>query len=229
MNESETPNANPAQDVFAPLPRTEWTPHLEFYHPNAKGTGSAFRVSIAPADGDRDGAVFLSLAAQSSVFVPAQNGAPAKFASFDWSNKLTVKFTYMEVTEIILVLAGSLPAVGQNGKGDGFFHSSASASTIVSLRRGDDPARPGFLLDVTRTLKTNRDDRKRVGVMLNMVEAVGLRFALEQSMALLAFGIPRPRGQRASSASATTAEASAVPAIPALGTPFPPPPTAVGA
>ena len=226
MNESEAQNTNESQDVFATPPRTDWTPHLEFYHPNAKGTGSALRVSIAPAEGDRDGAVFFTLATQSSVFVPAQNGAPAKFASFDWGNKLTVKFTFSEVTEIILLLAGSLPAVGQNAKGDGFFHSSSSASTIVGFRRGEDPARPGFLLDVTRTPKTNRDERKRVGLILGTIEAVGLRIALEQSMSLLAFGIPRARKQRTATSSGSEMP---VLAVPALGTPFPPPPAAVGA
>lgn len=221
MNESEIQNTTAAQEIFATPPRTEWTPHLEFYHPNAKGSGSALRVSIAPAEGDRDGAVFMSLAAQASVFVPAQNGVPAKFASFDWSNKLTVKFTFQEVTELILVLAGSLPSVGQNAKGDGFFHTTSSASTIVSLRRGDEQSRQGFLLDVTRTPKTNRDERKHVGLILNMIEAVGLRIALEQSMSLLAFGIPRARGQRVPSATGGTD--TAVLGIPALGNPFPPP------
>lgn len=218
MNETETQNINNAQDVFAPLPRTEWTPHLEFYHPNAKGTGSALRFSIAPAESDRDGSLFVSFAAQSSVFVPAQNGAPAKFASFDWRNRIPLKFTFAEVAEIILVLRGVLPSVGQNARGDGFYHKSSSSATSVTFRHGDDPSRPGFLLDVSRVMRTNPNEKQHVGIMFNLIEAVGLQLALEQSMALLAFGIPRPRGPRTSVPESTGS---------ALGAPMPPPPAVV--
>lgn len=191
MNESPA-NLPDVFDASDPLTaKSGFNVHLSFYHANGKNTGSAIRFSVEPATADRDGAVFFSLAKQKSVGNAASAGAD-RFASFDWANKITVKLNFIEVVETLMVFSGQEASLTHAGK-DGFFHNSPSATTSVSLKRAEDPGRPGFLLGVGRTPKADPNARQYMTFAFRPAEALGLRFALQSQLGVIAFGIPHGR------------------------------------
>lgn len=193
---ASTPAPQGADDAFAPAGRADYPPRLTFYHPNSKGQGSAVAFELEPATSERDGSVYLQIAAQNGTGSPAANGQPKRYASFDWRNRITAKLNFAEVSEIMLVLCGMAPSNSKNGR-NGFYHDTASATTTIDLKRGEDPARPGFILGVAKTPKANPDARQYSTFVFSMGEALGLRLALEHSMCLLAFGVPRNRPRNA--------------------------------
>ena len=182
----------PPAEGANPAARMDFPPRLSFYHASPRGSGSAVAFEIDPATSSRDGAVYLQIAAQSGTGAPAGGGQARRNASFDWRNKITVKFGFAEVADIMMVLCGMSPAVGRNGKG-GFYHDTATAATTIDFRRSDDPSRPGFFLGITRVPKDNPEGKANMVFVFGPGEALGLRLALEHSMGLLAFGIPCAR------------------------------------
>ena len=83
-----TPAARPETDAGAPR---AYRPRLSFYHANSKGTGSAARLEVVPATGERDGAIFMTLAQQKSVASGSTEQGNRQHATFDWQNRVTVK------------------------------------------------------------------------------------------------------------------------------------------
>lgn len=179
-----------------------YAPNLEFYHPNMKGTGSALQLELHPADGNQDGCLFLRIAAQNGTGAAPTADQPRRFASFDWQNKITVKINFFEVCDILILLSGVAGKLTHAGK-DGLFHTTSSSSTTIEMKRGEDPDHPCFQMFIGKTLKAD-GSRKSIAFYFSIPEALGLRLALEQSMGLLAFGIPRVRR-----------ETSAAPSMPA--------------
>lgn len=174
--------------------------HLAFYHANGRNTGFAIQFSIEPATPERDGALYFSIARQKSV---ATSDGEHRFASFDWASKATVKLNFIEVSEILMVLGGQTPALVHSGK-EGVFHNSPTATTSITLKRSEDPTRPGFLLGVGRTPKADPNARQFYSFTFWPAEAFGLRAALATQMGLLAFGIPRERPPLPAKSFATT-------------------------
>lgn len=203
MNDTQTTPAADAAAIFdtatQAAPKAGFNTHLAFYHANGKNTGFAIQFSVEPATPDRDGAAFFSIAKQKTV---ASSEGERRFASFDWMNKITVKLNFLEVAEILLVLGGHASALGHAGK-EGLFHTSPSATTTISLKRSEDPTRPGFLLGVGRTPKADPNARQFYSFAFWPAEAFGLRAALTAEMGLLAFGTPRARPPQAASSFAT--------------------------
>ena len=216
MNDPATtnPSADPATVFDTPKP--DYGTDLSLYHANGKNTGMAVRFSVEPATSDRDGAVFLAIAKQKTV---GNLGAPGpdRFATFDWANKATVKLGFLEVAEILMVFGGQAASLAHAGK-DGLYHNSASATTSVSLKRAEDPERPGFILGVGRTPKADPNARQYYTFAFRPSEAFALRAALMAEMGLLAFGIPR---ERRSGASAPASAGGAYAPPPAAPAPFP--------
>lgn len=213
MNDTTHPT-NPTAVFDAPKP--DYGPELSFYHANAKNTGVAITFRVEPATANLDGAVYFSIAKQKSVGNLNAQG-PERFASFDWANKTTVKLGFLEVAEMMMVFGGQASVLTHAGK-EGFFHNSPSATTSVSLKRAEDPNRPGFILGVGRTPKADPNARQYATFAFWPAEAFALRAALMAEMGLLAFGLPRER--RAPAASAAPAAGAYTPpsAVPA---PFP--------
>ena len=195
MNDPATSTPPPATTVFdaadPAAAKAGFNTHLSFYHANGKNSGFAIQFSVDPATPDRDGALYFSIAKQKTVGNPASQG-PDRFASFDWQNKATVKLNFLEVAEILMVFGGQASALSHAGK-DGLYHNSPSASTSISLKRAEDPNRPGFLLGVGRTPKADPNARQYYTFAFGPAEALGLRLALQAQMGLIAFGIPRER------------------------------------
>ena len=192
MNDNAT---NPATTVFdaadPAAARAGFNTHLSFYHANGKNSGFAIQFSVDPATPDRDGALYFSIARQKTVGNASAQGLD-RYASFDWQNKASVKLNFIEVAEILMVLGGQASVLTHAGK-EGLFHNSPSATTSISFKRAEDPNRPGFLLGVGRTPKADPNARQYYTFAFWPAEAVGLRFALQAQMGLIAFGIPRER------------------------------------
>lgn len=220
---NDTNNTPPATAVFD-APKGEYNTRLSLYHANGKNTGTALQLEIEPATADRDGAVFLTLAKQKTVGNLGSQG-PDRFASFDWANKTTVKLGFLEVAEILMVFGGQAPSLAHAGK-DGLYHNSAQATTSVSLKRAEDPSRPGFILGVGRTPKADPNARQFHTFAFWPSEAFAIRAALMAEMGLLAFGLPR---ERRSGASAPASAGGAYAPPPAAPAPFPAAPAAAPA
>lgn len=155
--------------------------YLTFYHPNAKNNGFAIQFSVQHATPDRDGYVCFSIAKQTTL------EKPGVAANFDWANKVPVKLNFIEVAELLMVLGGQSSVLAHAGK-EGLFHNSPAATTSVSFKRSEDPMRPGFLLGVCRTPKADPNARQYYTFIFTPAEAIGLRFALQPQMGLIAFG-----------------------------------------
>ena len=173
MNDTTHPT-NPTAVFDAPKP--DYGPELSFYHANAKNTGVAITFRVEPATANLDGAVYFSIAKQKSVGNLNAQG-PERFASFDWANKTTVKLGFLEVAEMMMVFGGQASVLTHAGK-EGFFHNSPSATTSVSLKRAEDPNRPGFILGVGRTPKADPNARQFYSFAFWPSEAFALRAAL---------------------------------------------------
>jgi hypothetical protein len=168
-------------------PARTYRPRLSFYHANGKGTGSAARFEVIPACGDRDGAVYLTLAQQKSVATGSVSQGNRQYATFDWQNRVTVKLNFGDLCQMLLVFRGQAAAIAE---GKGLYHDSRNTTTIINLTRQTEP-HPGLALDVSRKGKTEADAATRVRIAFNGAEAFGLGAALEQILGLLAFGIPK--------------------------------------
>lgn len=188
MNET---NENTVPTAVFDAPKGDCNTRLSLYHANGKNTGTALQFELAPATPGRDGAVYLTIAKQKTVGNPNAQGLE-RFASFDWANKTTVKLGFLEIAEILMVFGGQASVLAHAGK-EGFFHNSPSATTSVTLKRADDPNRPGFILGVGRTPKADPNARQYATFAFWPAEAFALRAALQSQMGLLAFGIPRER------------------------------------
>ncbi|MEI7899174.1 MAG: hypothetical protein WCK89_02910 [bacterium] len=163
-----------------------YRPRLSFYHANGKGTGSAAQFEVVPACGDRDGAVFLTLAQQKSVATGSAEQGNRQHATFDWPNRVTVKLNFSDLCQMLPVFKG-LAATIADGKG--LYHDSRNTTTLINLTRQPEPY-VGLALEVSRRGKAESEPAVRTRIVFNSAEAFGLGAVLEQILGLLAFGIP---------------------------------------
>ncbi len=185
---TERENQSNAQSIFDDERSSRaYRPRLSLYHANAKGSGSAARFELVPATGDRDGAIYLTLAQQKSVASAAGEDGRAQYATFDWQNRVTVKLNFSDICQMLLVFRGVADAVAD---GKGLYHSSGSMTTIINLTRQSEPY-AGVALEVSRRSKSEPDAAVRVRIVLKEAEAFGVGTVLEQSLALIAFGVPK--------------------------------------
>jgi len=161
-------------------------PRLSFYHANGKGTGSAAQFEVVPACGDRDGAVFLTLAQQKSVASGSAEHGNRQHATFDWQNRVTVKLNFSDLCQMVPVFKGQAATIGD---GKGLYHDSRNTTTLINLTRQSEPY-TGLALEVSRRGKAESEQALRLRIVFNAAEAFGLGAVLEQVLGLLAFGIP---------------------------------------
>lgn len=164
-----------------------YRPRLSFYHANSKGTGSAARFEVIPAYGERDGVIFMTLAQQKSVAAGSDAQGNRQYATFDWQNRVTVKLNFSDLCQMLLVFRGLTTTI-MDGKG--LYHDSRNTTTLINLTRQAEPY-PGLSLDVSRRNKVETESAVRVRMLFNSAEAFGLGAVLEQSLGVLAFGIPK--------------------------------------
>jgi hypothetical protein len=172
-------------DGIAPV--RDYRPRLAFYHANGKGSGSAAKFEVVPASGDRDGAVYLTLASQKSVATGSMDQGTRQHATFDWTNRITVKLNFGDLCQILQVFKGPLATIAD---GKGLYHDSRATTTFINLTRQTEP-HPGWALDVSRRSKDVSEAITRTRIVFNASEAYGLGVVLEQALGVVAFGVPR--------------------------------------
>lgn len=165
-------------------------PRLSYYHANAKGSGSAINIELHPAhwsaEGNVEGSLFVSMANQKTVGV--RNGSETVFPSFDWKNRLVLRLTMSDIAQIMMVFRGMQENVGE---GRGIFHRSSRYNTVIKFEHRIDP-HPGYTLEVYRK-SLDGAEQQHSFIAFSPAEAVGLSLAIEQSMSIIAFGIPEVR------------------------------------
>lgn len=159
-------------------------PRFYLYHANANNTGSAIRISVAPATPESEGAFFISMAAQSTVAGQTPEGVK-QFAHFDWMNRTTVKFGVSEVAQMLQVIRGCTNSVN----GDrGLYHDSRATTTGITFARVMDPM-PGYNLAFSRTSKDGSNQRIRTWFFFREHEAIALEAVMGAALPVMALGI----------------------------------------
>ena len=174
-------------------------PRLAIYHANAKGTGCAIKMELHPAHGMTDGSIFCTLAAQKTV--GNRLGPNPTFPTFDWTDAITVKLAFDDLTKMQQVFRGECESI--NGD-HGLWHRTAKGNTKITLRHIVDPV-CGYAFDVCHVpseisprSKTCREaggyagcgDERQWKILLQPSEALGISEVISGSMYLVAFGVP---------------------------------------
>lgn len=185
---TDTDNQTASQKLFNEerSPRN-YRPRLSFYHANGKGSGSAAQFEVVPACGDREGVVYMTLAQQKSVATGLDEKGKRQYATFDWQNRITVKLNFSDLCQMLLVFRGQTTSIAD---GKGLYHDSRNMTTIINLTRQTEPY-AGLALNVSRRSKAESEQAVRVRIVFKDVEAFGVGAVLEQSLGIIAFGIPR--------------------------------------
>lgn len=157
---------------------------LAFYHPNAKGTGSAIRFTVEPATAQREGAVRMAVAKQATI---ASYADPSSRATFDWAGACNVRLAVVEAAEVLMVFGGQASVLTHAGR-DGLYHNAPAWTASVTMKRSEDPNRPGFILGVGVTPKADPNARQYRTFAFWPSEAFALRAALLAKFGELAFG-----------------------------------------
>ena len=161
----------------------EIRPRYSCCHPNAKGTGATVQFELHPAHGQVEGSLFATFAAQKTVG-SYENGRKI-MPTFDWENRITVRLDINEVAEMLEVFRGYREKMAD---GNGLFHRTAKANTVITLEHRLEPA-PGYLFGISR--KTVDGDVRRLGILLSMKEALVLSESLAGALLYMAFGVPK--------------------------------------
>ena len=159
-------------------------PRLEFYHPNAKGTGCAMAMALRPADSTHSGFIAVSIANQ--LTVGNSMGANPTFPTFDWENSVDFVLDFDALCAILQVLRGETESIGD---GHGIFHKYKDYCQKIQLRHLIDPV-CGYSFGVFET-KANGGEEKRVHMLLSPAESLGICEAIASSMYLITFGKPQ--------------------------------------
>lgn len=158
-------------------------PALTLYHPNAKGTGCAMRMSLHPAHDDVSGCIMMTMANQ--LTVGDTRGPNPVFPRFDWENKITVKLDFEDLTRMLQVFRGECESIED---GRGLYHSTSGFTTKILLRHSVDPV-SGYSLELYRNSRDGKDE-SRARIFLSSNEALGLCCSIENSLGVISFGIP---------------------------------------
>ena len=159
-------------------------PRLEFYHPNAKGTGCAMAMALRPADSTQSGFISVSIANQMTVGNPT--GDNPAFPRFDWENRVDVVLDFNDLCAILQVLRGETESIRE---GRGIFHKYNDCCQTVKFSHIVEPV-CGYSFDVFE-FHTKGGEEKRAHMLLSQAESLGICEAISGSMYLIAFGSPR--------------------------------------
>ena len=155
-------------------------PTLKLYHANAKGTISVIKLELNPAHDKCDGYIAFTIG--------TVNGESRTLPTFDWANPLTVKLGFDDLALILMVFRGETESIN----GDrGLSHYSPELGHTVQLAHKLDPM-SGYALEVVEFTKNGTEEAKsrKAHFFFSPSESLGLALAIEQSMWLIAFGVP---------------------------------------
>ncbi|MBN1557439.1 MAG: hypothetical protein JW951_04765 [Lentisphaerae bacterium] len=159
-----------------------WNGRYTFYHPNKNGTGMAarFELKLDPLRRHGGSCFFLEMARQKTAAAgPGQDRVPA---TFDWSNKATVKLGFLDLCEFLAVLETRQEQAG--GARKGLYHATGAGNTLIGFGRNAE--RGGYGLSVSRK------DRAgsivfRGHILLSEAEGIGLKHIFQHGIFHLAF------------------------------------------
>jgi len=184
---TDTNNQTTSQNIFnGDKSFRNYRPRLSLYHANGKGTGSAARFEVVPASSDQAGVVYLTLAQQKSIATMDDQGK-RQYATFDWQNRVTVKLNFSDLCQMLLIFRGQATVIAD---GKGLYHDSRNTTTIINLTRQTEPY-AGLALEVSRRSKIESEPAVRIRIMFKDSETFGIGAVLEQSLGIIAFGIPK--------------------------------------
>ena len=153
---------------------THYEPALCFYHANAHGTGCALKITLHPAHESIDGCIQIKFANQvTEGFCPR----------FDWDNAIDIKLGFIEVASVLQVLRDEVESIAD---GRGIFIHSPHYSARFAMRHMIEPT-ACYSIEAYRHDKATAKDTA-YNIIISYAEALGLCLALEQVMAVLAFG-----------------------------------------
>ena len=181
MNENPLNENTPAKTP----PPGGFRPKFTLYHPNQKGTGSAIELELHPAHDDVDGSIFLKLACQKTV--GNASGPRRSCATFDWTTAMTVKLDFNDLTQILQVFRGEKENINDD---HGLYHRSASYNTTIKFRHLLEPCN-GYSFELYRSVPAKADADINGYFFLKPHEALGIATAIENSLGVICFGIPK--------------------------------------
>jgi len=201
MNQTNVSNASQVGTFVRPHFRA----YDAYYHANAKGTGSAVKISLHPAHDDTAGSIFISMAMQRTTG-SMQNGGQT-FPTFDWAKGICVKLDRSDIAHVLQVLRGMQESI-QDDKG--LFHRSSAGNTVIKFSHQIDP-RPSYVLSLWRKPPTG--DSYSAFYVFDMNEAFALMLSLERALMYVCFGIPEVFPRRVPVATPASAPMSAPPTL----------------
>ena len=158
-------------------------PRLEFYHPNAKGTGCAMVMKLRQADTTGGGYIVASFANQMTVGNPT--GDDPTYPTFDWENSVDIVLDFNDLCVILQVLRGETESVCD---GRGIFRKYNGCCQKIQMRHLVEPV-CGYSFEVLE-MTANGGDERRVHMLMSPAESLGIYEAITGSMHLIAFGSP---------------------------------------
>ena len=188
MNENMNEMASERGDVREAA-SIAYLPEFAIYHANASGTGCAMKMELHPATNEEDGCFMLKLANQRTV--GDRRGPVKTYPTFDWERRITVKLGFGDICKILQVLRGECESIDD---GKGLYHRSARHSAKIVLRHVVAPVQ-AYSLEVYRNSNDGSEEDAASHIMLGTAEAYGLSIALENSIGLICFGVPRVAGR----------------------------------
>ena len=150
-------------------------PTITICHANARGTGTALRLELHPANTDSDGSILATIAPQNAM---------KPVASFDWNNSISVRLRLMDLAKMLQVFRGNYESIDD---GKGFYHRTINGFTVVRLYHRIEPI-GGYVLDVSH--KPNDGEIAHLFFLMTYDEAFALADAIDHAMLYVAFGVP---------------------------------------
>ena len=150
--------------------------HLLIAHPNTKGTGSAVRFELHPAEDGREGMIVGLLATQ--IF-----DGETYLREFDWQKAIRIILSPLDVAQILEVLRGYHESIG-NGKG--LFHCNVEHNTVIRFLHLIEPS-PAFQLHITRRYIAT-GSHQEIKIAFTMPEAIVLGEVFASSLVRMTFG-----------------------------------------
>jgi len=164
-------------------------PQFAIYHANASGTGCAIKLELHPATAMEDGCFMMKFANQ--LTVGERNGPVKKYPTFNWEKRIAVKLAFNDICKMLQVFRGECESIDD---GKGLYHRSAKYSAKIVLRHIVAPMQ-AYSLEVYRNSNDKSEEDAAAHILLSPAEAYGLATALENSIGLICFGVPRSCGR----------------------------------
>ena len=153
------------------MKNVNWT----IYHDNARGTGSAIRMELAPA-------APIGVEGRLNIKIANQIDADPRVPIFDWKEAVTASLTAADVGELVMVLRGIRESI-QDGKG--IFMRAADGNRVFRAAHRVEPV-PGYM--ITISFKPTDGEFRDAFFVIRPAEAIVMEAALSAGMKELVFG-----------------------------------------